>query len=113
MWEFVVKVVGGLLLILALFFFMVPEILFTIIDGDVSKKGSPSTHANLPEGEEELKSLVGRSGRSESPLQLAGKIEVDGKLYEAISDDGFVERGTDVRVMDIRGKVVVVERIED
>lgn len=111
MWGLLVQVIGGLLLIAVVFFCVFPELLWFFLEGNVNGEGNPSKRATSPDRDAELKNLIGRRGRSKSPLQLAGKVEIDGDLYEAMSDDGFVECGTFIRVIDIRGVVVIVEPI--
>lgn len=47
--------------------------------------------------------LIGREGEVKTTLRPSGKIEIDGKWYDAVSREGFVERG----------EMVVVEKQEN
>lgn len=49
-----------------------------------------------PENEE---SLLGKSGQALTRLNPSGKVQVDGKSYEAHSQDGYLESGTEVTVV--------------
>jgi membrane-bound serine protease (ClpP class) len=61
----------------------------------------------LPEAAS-LAALVGRSGEAESPLRPSGSVRVDGRRVVGISESGFLEAGTAVTVIAVRGTEVVV-----
>lgn len=42
--------------------------------------------------------LIGKTGKAATVLRLSGKIEIDGELYDGISESGFIEKGTEVKV---------------
>ncbi len=43
--------------------------------------------------------LVGKKGVASTVLRPSGKVNVEGVVYDAISEDGFVEKGTEVKVV--------------
>ncbi len=47
----------------------------------------------------EFKELIGKIGVASTVLRLSGKISVDGKFYDAVSEDGFIEKGTEIKVI--------------
>lgn len=55
-----------------------------------------------------LQTLVGKQGLVRTVLRPSGKIEIEGKLYEATSLDSFVEAGKWVHVIDVRGNMLRV-----
>lgn len=77
--------------------------------------GAPTAKDVLPEDpdKELLKGLVGRVGRAKSKLLLSGVIVVDGHTIDAESESLPVEVGQSVRVVQVRGRTVVVRPIED
>jgi membrane-bound serine protease (ClpP class) len=59
--------------------------------GDTAHDMSPSRKADLIE--------IGTLGITATPLRTAGRVEFDGRLVDAQSEDGFIEQGTRVRVI--------------
>jgi membrane-bound serine protease (ClpP class) len=59
---------------------------------------------------EELRGLVGAPGVAHSDLRPAGIAEIEGKRIDVVSDGGFLERGTPIRVVAVDGPRVVVAR---
>ncbi len=55
---------------------------------------------------------VGAIGTVVSPLRTAGKVEIEGEQYDAVSSGKFIMKGERVRVIEITGSKVVVEEIE-
>ncbi len=43
--------------------------------------------------------LVGKKGIASTVLRPSGKVNVEGTVYDAISEDGFVEKGTEVKIV--------------
>lgn len=53
---------------------------------------------------------IGQKGVAITRMGPAGRIEVDGKIIDAVSDFGFIQAGTAVRVSSVDGMRVGVER---
>lgn len=49
--------------------------------------------------EMKLKDLVGQEGIAYSDLRPSGKIKINGHIYDAVSEDGFVSASTTIRVI--------------
>lgn len=60
-----------------------------------------------------LADLVGREGRTLSPLRPAGLAEIDERRIDVVADSEFLPAGVTVRVCEVEGNRVLVERIED
>lgn len=59
---------------------------------------------------EKLHSLVGSSGTAHTVLRPSGKVMVDGDVYPAVAETGFIARGTAVTVRrEEQGQLYVVE----
>ena len=74
-----------------------------------------STTQNLEEGYVNAvsdTSLIGATGAVFSALRPAGAILVDGKRLDAVSAGTFIEKDTPVRIIEVHGNRVVVERVE-
>lgn len=65
-------------------------------------------HADSHEGEP----LLGKVGVSLTDLRPAGIIELEGRRLDVITPGNYIERGAMVKVIEIKGNRVVVERTE-
>ena len=73
-------------------------------DEQLSKEGYQVTRPNIE--------LLGKVGFAKTDLRPSGKIEIDGNWFEAVSNDGFIENGTDIVVSKIENYNLVVRRKE-
>ena len=55
------------------------------------------------------KNLIGQIGRAKTVLRPSGKVEVEGKIYDAVSEQSFVEKGTTIRVVRYETGQIYVE----
>lgn len=46
-----------------------------------------------------LTSLVGKEGVATTVLRPSGRVRIEGELYDSVSDSGFIEKGTAVKVV--------------
>lgn len=61
-------------------------------------------------GEREL-SLIGADGVAATILRPAGKVTVDGRLYDAVAQIGYIDKGESVTVVDyVNGSLVVIKK---
>ena len=56
-------------------------------------------------------SLIGVEGKVHTALRPAGTILVNGRRIDAVSDGSFIEENARVRVIEVHGSRVVVERV--
>jgi membrane-bound serine protease (ClpP class) len=56
-----------------------------------------------------LGELVGKEGRTLTPLRPAGMVEIDERRIDVVSDSEFLGAGVRVRVVEVEGNRVVVE----
>lgn len=96
-------IVGASLGLLALLRFLpkVP-VLGRVVLGDQIAGVAPA-----PEGEPEL---VGRLGHAVTPLRPGGKVEVDGRVIDVISEGEFVAAGEPVEILRIDGMRTLVRK---
>jgi membrane-bound ClpP family serine protease len=56
---------------------------------------------------------VGSKGTASSPLRPSGKVSIEDTLYDAMSEGGFIEKGTTVYILRYEGsKMIVTESSE-
>lgn len=58
-------------------------------------------------------SLVGAEGEVFSALRPAGTIVVNGKRVDAVADGSFIGKGAKIRVIEVHGSRVVVEKAQE
>jgi len=58
-----------------------------------------------------LVSLIGKEGVAATVLRPSGKVEIEGEIYDGVSEQGFVEKGTAVKVMRFENAQVYVHVI--
>ncbi|MFN7021370.1 MAG: NfeD family protein, partial [Phycisphaerales bacterium] len=54
---------------------------------------------------------VGAVGRTLTPLRPAGRVEIDGRIIDVVSDMGFVDAGVQVRIASVERFRTVVEQV--
>lgn len=59
----------------------------------------------------DYKDLVGKKAKTQSILRPAGKIEIDGDLYDATSQGSFIEKGKLVEVISFTNGNIIVKEI--
>ena len=57
--------------------------------------------------------LLGAVGEVYSPLRPAGAVIIDNRRVSAVADGSFIEQGAQVRVIEVKGNRVVVERVQE
>lgn len=62
---------------------------------------------------DDLSPLVGREGVVLTFLRPAGTVEINGQVYDVVSEGRFVEPKARIRVLDVNGNRIVVRAIED
>jgi membrane-bound ClpP family serine protease len=76
---------------------------------------APTSEEVLPDDPERgrLRSLIGQIGRAKSKMLLSGVITIDGRTVDAVSESMPIEVGQTVRVVQVRGHVVVVRPVDE
>jgi membrane-bound ClpP family serine protease len=75
----------------------------------------PSAEDVLPDSDERrrLRQLVGRVGRAKSTMLPSGAVMVDGQMIDAVSEGMPIEPEQPVRVIEVRGAMVVVRPVDE
>lgn len=59
----------------------------------------------------EYSHLIDKEGTVLNLLRPSGTIEIDGELIDVVSDVGFIEKGSIVKVVSVEGRKVIVKKI--
>ena len=51
-------------------------------------------------------------GVADSLLRPAGRVKINGRVVDVVSDGSFVDQGTRIRVTKIHGNVITVTKVE-
>jgi membrane-bound serine protease (ClpP class) len=54
--------------------------------------------------------LVGKVGVARSMLRPAGKAVFDGKLFDVVTEGDMIERGSKIRIIEVKGNRIVVQK---
>lgn len=79
---------------------------FSLHDIQDKEKGFISIDPNL-------KYLKGKIGEAYTVLRPSGKVIIEGKIYDAVSNWGMIERGEKIKVVKVETMQLYVETIED
>lgn len=60
----------------------------------------------------DVSGLIGRKGEALTVLRPSGKVMVEGEIYDAVSDSGFIERGEPVKIIRFENSQLYVERMK-
>ena len=60
----------------------------------------------------EYEKLVGQSGRAQTMLRPSGKVIIDGRKYDVVTQGEVLDAGTPVKVVEVEGNRIVVEKLE-
>ena len=61
-------------------------------------------------GNEAYKDYIHKVGMAISPLRPSGTVEIEGEPVDVVTDQGFIERGTKVKVIKVEGRRIVVRK---
>ncbi len=119
----VVRIVDGLnvtqsivLILLVFAFFLIAGIFMTFsarfgILGATGLFENRSTLAtDYDKTEKALRKLVGKSGRTVGVLNLGGKAKINGKIYDVMSINSFIESNAHIKVVEIRNHTIMVRK---
>ena len=76
--------------------------------GLFEKKTSIAKDYNEPT--RKIKNLVGKSGKAITDLKLAGKAKIRGKVYDVVSMKSYIERGSNIKVQEIKDNEIIVRK---
>ena len=107
---------GVLVILLLRYLPEMPGFRRLILDADVGKGtgiGVPAYRESVDQSvlSGELAPVVGQSGLSETDLRPSGKVRVGNELLDVISTGDFIEVGEKVRIVELDGSRIVVEKI--
>lgn len=59
----------------------------------------------------DMESLVGATGTAATILRPSGKVMVNGKMYDAVAQIGYIEKGMEVRIVSYENQSLLVDKL--
>ena len=78
--------------------------------GNIALHETQQKEDGFTSGDASQNKLVGKSGTAYTVLRPSGKVEVNGEVYDAKSEYGFIEKGSKVKVMRYETGQLYVEK---
>lgn len=98
--------------ILAILAVMLTIVLYSASKGRLSKKlilKDATDRQSGFSGTEDMKYLLGKSGKTVTPLRPAGCADLDGVRLDVVTRGEFIEKDVPVTVIEVEGNRIVVE----
>ena len=103
-----------ILLVIGFFVFVVAIMIYGAQYGILGRTGLFERRTTLPkdynETDRRIKKLVGKSGKAVSNLDLAGQAKIRVKLYEVVSISSYIEKGSNIKVVEIKDDTIMVRK---
>lgn len=103
-----ILMVLGILAIL--FMFMVFSAQYGILGQSGLFENKTTLSKDYNEISREYKKLVGKSGKAVSDLSLGGKAKINGKIYDVVSINSYIEKGSNIKVVEIKDNTIRVRK---
>ncbi len=84
---------------LALSFYLGRKLFTTHLFGELALETTQNPSLGYTSADAKYHSMVGHSGIAHTLLRPAGKVMIEGELYDATAESGFIERGDEVVVV--------------
>lgn len=72
-----------------------------------------AVNEDFSDGTENYSSLIGKEGKAVTDLRPSGKAEIDGKVYDVVADNFFINVGKRIKVNNVEGSKIGVEIIKN
>ena len=119
----IVRIVEGLnlvqslvLILMVLGFFVVATLymIFSVKHGILGRTGLFESRTSIPEDynkvDRSIQKLVGKSGKAVGVLNLGGKAKINGKIYDVVSINSYIEAGANIKVVEIKDNQIMVRK---
>lgn len=119
----VVRIIDGLnfvqslvLILMVLGFFVVAMMymVYSAQHGILGRTGLFERRSSIPrdynEVDKKTQKLVGKSGKAVGVLNLGGKAKINGKIYDVVSVNSYIESGANIKVVEIKDNQIMVRK---
>lgn len=103
-----------ILIVLGFFVFLTMFMVFSAKYGILGRTGLFETKTSLSRDynqvDRQRRKLIGKSGKTVTKLSLAGKAKINGKIYNVVSMNSFIDEGSNIKVVEIRDNDIIVRK---
>ena len=103
-----------ILIVLGFFVFLTMFMVFSAKYGILGHTGLFENKTSLSKDyntvDKQRRKLLGKSGKAITKLSLAGKAKINGKIYDVVSMNSFIEEGSNIKVVEIRDNDIIVRK---
>lgn len=103
-----------ILLIVGFFVFIVAIMIYGAQYGILGKTGLFERRSTLStdynEADKRTRKLVGKSGKAITNLDLAGQAKIRGDIYDVVSISSYIEKGSNIKVVEIKDNNIMVRK---
>ena len=103
-----------ILIVLGFFVFAIAFMIYGAQYGILGKTGLFERRSTLAKdynvADRQIRKLVGRSGKAISNLDLAGQAKIRGKIYDVVSISSYIEKGSNIKVVEIKDNSIMVRK---
>lgn len=103
-----------ILIILGFFVILVMIMVYSAQYGILGHSGlfesKTSISKDYNETERRVKKLVGKSGKAITDLRMGGKAKIKGKVYDVVSLKSYIEKGSNIKVVEVKDNTIIVRK---
>lgn len=103
-----------ILIVLGFFVLVVMLLIYGAQYGILGKTGLFERRTTLSQDfsktDKKIRKLVGKSGKAISNIDLAGKAKIKGKVYDVQSTMSYIEKGSNLKVVEIKDNTIMVRK---
>ena len=103
-----ILIVLGFFVVCAMYIVYIAQHRMFVSTGLFENKSTLSQDYNKTD--KELRKLIGKSGRALGVLNLGGKAKINGKVYDVLSMNSYIESGAHIKVVDIKDNTIIVRK---
>lgn len=105
------QVIVSVILSLAISFYVASKILETSFFGKFVLSASQESNQGYVSADLSENNLVGKIATAFTILRPSGKVELNGEIYDATAETGFIEKGDKIKVMKFENNQLVVRKV--
>lgn len=102
------------LIILGFFVICIMIMIFSAQYGILGRSGLFESGSTLSkdynEAERVIRKLKGKSGKAITDLRMAGKAKIKGRIYDVVATQSFIEKGSNIKVVEIKDNQILVRK---
>lgn len=71
-----------------------------------------AVNTEFSDGTKDFSDLIGKVGVAATDLRPAGKMKIDNSVYDVVAENFFIEKNTEIKVVNVEGVKIIVSKIK-